>query len=162
MWLEFWARLIFLDWKSKTYGQTKYSFKEFYTCLFRLDKQGKQTNKTCGQTNRLDTQDKPTHKTYSQTIYSFEELCACLFRLYTQDKRQSRHMAKQHIHQKEFRLPFLDWTNRTNIHTSHKAKENIRSKNSMLVFLDWKHKINGQTRHMAKQHIHQKDSRFPF
>ena len=71
-------------------------------------------------------------------------------------------MAKQHIHQKEFRLPFLDWTNRTNIHTSHKAKENIRSKNSMLVFLDWKHKINRQTRHMAKQHVHQKDSRLPF
>ena len=42
------------------------------------------------------------------------------------------------------------------------AKQHIHSKNSKLGYLDWTHKTNGQTRHMAKQHVHQKDSRLPF
>ena len=49
-------------------------------------------------------------------------------------------MAKQHIHQKVSRLPFLDLTHRTKGHTSHMAKQN---KNFILVLLDWTHKTNG-------------------
>ena len=72
---------VFLDWihkTNKTYGQTKFSSKEFYMCLFRLDTQDKRTNKT-----------KQIDKSYSQTEYSFTDYYMCLFRLDTQDKRSN-------------------------------------------------------------------------
>ena len=69
---------VFLDWihkTNKTYGQTKFSSKEFYMCLFRLDTQDKRTNRT-----------KQINKSYGQTKYSFTDYYMCLFRLDTQDK----------------------------------------------------------------------------
>ena len=54
-----------------------------------------------------------------------------------QTRQTDKHMAKQHIQQKDSRLP------RTN--TSNMAKQNIHSKNYMLVFLACTHRTNQQT-----------------
>ena len=147
---------VFLDWihkTNKTYGQTKFSSKEFYMCLFRLDTQDKrinrkkQINKSYGQTKysftdyymclfRLDTQDKLTNKTYDQTkfeiTYSLKAFYTCLFRMDTQDKPSNNTFIQTILPMSFF-----------NGHTGQTEQHHIYSRHFTQVVLEWTHRTNG-------------------
>ena len=95
---------------NKSYGQTKYSFTDYYMCLFRLD-----------------TQDKLTNKTYDQTkfeiTYSLKAFYTCLFRMDTQDKPSNNTFIQTILPMSFF-----------NGHTGQTVKQHIISKDSTHVF----------------------------
>ena len=109
----------------------------------------------------LDTQDKRTHRIYDQTKYSFAEFYMCFYNGHTWQM-------DKHIYSKYSTHVFLEWTHRTNGHTTYlfkvfypclffnghtgqTVKQHIYSKYST-------HFFNGHTGQTVKQHINSKHS----
>ena len=93
---------VFLKWTHRTKGQTTYSLKGFYLCLFRMDKG------FCPCFFEMDTQDKRSNNIFIQSI-----LPMSFFNGHTGQTD------KQITYIKHFTPVFLKWTHRTNGQTTY-------------------------------------------
>ena len=67
---------VFLEWTNRTNGQSTYSFKAFYPCLFRMNIKDKQTNNIFTQSILpLSFLNGQTGQADSQHIHSRHDVC---------------------------------------------------------------------------------------